>query len=317
MEKKIETKKTDRELRKKEERKSLLEKASGKTKIKTKVSARKTKMLNDLVKLIKESSTVIISSLKGMPSAQFQKIRKKLKGKAVIKVIKKQIMARAMEEASKAKGEEHLKDIEKYLEEGAAVLFSELDAFELASILADERAAIKAKAGQTALQDIEIEAGATDIPAGPMISDFGNAGVKIGIEGGKIIVRERKILAKAGEKISQTAADIFGKLEILPFRIGLEPVAAFDAKTGKTYIGIKIDKHATIENFRKLYSDARALAISVSYPAKEIINMLIAKANMQANAIAGLIKTEQPQPQTTEPSQPEAQTNTQNIQQSQ
>lgn len=277
------------------------------------VSARKTKMLNDLVGLIKESSTVIISSLKGMPSAQFQKIRKKLKGKAVIKVIKKQIMARAMEEASKTKGEEHLKDIEKYLEEGAAVLFSELDAFELAGILADERAAIKAKAGQTALQDINIEAGATDIPAGPMISEFGNAGIKIAIEGGKIAIKETRTLVKAGQKIAAGVSEILAKLEILPFSVGLEPIAAFDAKTGKTYTGIKIDKHATTENFRRLYSNARALAIFINYPAKEIIGMIIAKANMQANAIVGLIKTEPK----AEPLQPEAQTNTQNIQQSQ
>ncbi len=291
MEKKIETKKTGRELREKEEKESLLEKASGKTKPKTRVSARKLKMLSDLVKLIKESSTVIISSLKGMPSAQFQKIRKKMKGKAVIKVIKKQIMERAMEEASKEKGEEHLKEIEKYLEEGSAVIFSQLDVFELAGILADERVSIKAKAGQVALHDIGIDAGSTDIPAGPMISDFGNAGIKIAIEGGKIVVKEQKVLVKQGEKISEGVAGILTKLEILPFNVGLEPIAAFDAKTSKTYIGIKIDKHETLEKFKKAYSDSRALAISIDYPAAEIINMIIAKAAMHAKAISALIKT--------------------------
>jgi large subunit ribosomal protein L10 len=228
-----------------------------------------------------------------MPSAQFQKIRSKLKDSgAAIKVIKKQIMARAMEEASKKKGEEHLKDIEKYLEEGSAVIFSQMDAFELAGILADERVAIKAKAGQKAIEDIKIDAGLTDIPAGPMITEFGNAGIKIGIEGGKIAVKETKVLVKKDHEISTGVADILSKIEILPFTVGLEPVAAFDAKTGKTYVGIKIDKHATLENFKRAVRDSRALAIFTNYPIKEIIGMLIAKASMQEKAISSLIKGE-------------------------
>lgn len=264
-------------------------------KTKIKVSERKVKMLNDLVKLVKENSSIIISSLKGMPSAQFQKIRKKLKGKAVIKVIKKNVMTRAMDEASKIKGEEHLKEIEKYLEEGSAILFSQLDIFELAGILADERASIKAKPGQAALQDIHIEAGATDMPAGPMISEFGSASIKIAIEGGKIVIKESKVLVKQGEKISDSAASILGKLEVLPFMVGLEPLAAFDAKTGKTYVGIKIDKHETLESFKRVYSDSRALALFINYPAAEIIGMIIAKASMQGNALAGLVRAESQQ----------------------
>ena len=93
-------------------------------KIEAKVSLRKADMLKELVMLIMGHNTLIISSLKGMPSAQLQKIRKKLKGRAAIRVIKKNVMARAMEEASKKKGEEHLKEIEKYLEDGSAMLFS-------------------------------------------------------------------------------------------------------------------------------------------------------------------------------------------------
>lgn len=290
-------------------------------KIKTRVSARKLKMLDELVKLLTGHNTVIISSLKGMPSAQFQKIRKKLKGNAVIKVIKKNVMARAMEEASKKKGEEHLKEIEKYLEEGSAILFSELDAFELAGILADERVLVKAKPGQIALQDIQIDAGQTDIPAGPMISEFGSIGIKIGIEQGKIAVKESKTLVKQGEKISEGVAGILAKIEILPFSIGLEPIAAFDAKTGKTYAGIRVDKHEALEIFKRSFSDARALAISASYPAAEVIGMIIAKAARQEKAVAALIKPEAGQneqsglPTETQPAQTEIQNTQENAQQ--
>jgi large subunit ribosomal protein L10 len=143
-----------------------------------------------------------------------------------------------------------------------------------------------------ALQDIKIDAGPTDIPAGPMISEFGGVGIKIGIEQGKIAIKESKVLVKQGQKISEGVASILAKLEILPFSIGLEPIAAFDAKTGKTYAGIKVDKQEAFELFKKSFSEARAIAISVSYPAAEVIGMIIAKAAMHEKAIAGLIKPE-------------------------
>lgn len=263
-----------------------------KKKIETRVSNKKIKMLEELVKLITGHNTLVISSLKGMPSAQFQKIRKKMRGSAIIRVIKKNIMARAMDEASKKRGEEHLREIEKYLEEGSAILFSNLDAFELAGILSDEKVSIKAKPGQVAIQDIQIDAGPTDIPAGPMISEFGNVGIKIGIEQGKIAVKESKTLVKQGQKISDGIAGILGKLEILPFSIGLEPVAAFDAKTGKTYSGIKVNKHEAVENIKRAFSDSRALAVSVTYPAAEIIGIILAKASMHEKAVSSIVKTE-------------------------
>ncbi|MFH1066079.1 MAG: 50S ribosomal protein L10 [Nanoarchaeota archaeon] len=270
-----------------------------KKKIEAKVSGRKKKMLEELVKLITGHNTLVISSLKGMPSAQFQKIRKKMRGSAIIRVIKKNIMARAMDEASKKRGEEHLRDIEKYLEEGSAILFSNLDAFELAGILSDEKVSIKAKPGQIAIQDIQIDAGLTDIPAGPMISEFGNIGIKIGIEQGKIAIKESKILVRQGQKISDGTAGILGKLEILPFSIGLEPIAAFDAKTGKTYSGIKVNKHEALESIKKAFSGSRALAVYVTYPAAEVIGMIIAKASMHEKAISSIIK-EAPETQNTQ-----------------
>lgn len=273
-----------------------------------KISPKKLKMRDDLVKLIKDNSTFVIASIKSIPSSQLQKIRHKLKKVAGIMIVKKHVMKRAMDEAAKLPGEAKLKELEKYLEEGSAVIFARIDPFELASILADERTPVKAKAGQTAIQDIEIEAGPTDMPAGPMITYLSNAGIKIAIEGGKISIKEPKVLVRKDEKISGSIAEILSKMEILPFTVGLEPIAVFDAKTHSIHVGIKIDKKATLENLKKTFSDSRALALAINYPAAEIIKMIIAKAAMQEKAIAELIKAEEPKP--AEAEQAEAKENT-------
>jgi large subunit ribosomal protein L10 len=255
-----------------------------------KVSIKKLEMKNRLVELIKNNNTLIISSTKGIPSSKFQSMRHKLKSKATIVVVKKHIMKLAIDEAAKLFMRDKLKELERYLEEGSAVIFSQIDPFELAAILSDEKTPVKAKAGQVALEDIELNAGPTDIPAGPMISELSNEGVKIAIEGGKITIKESKILVKKDEKISEEVANLLAKLEITPFNVGLEPIAAFDTKTQNVYVGIKIDKKATLDSIKEAFSNARTLGIGIDYPTEEIISMIITRVALHEKAIAVLIK---------------------------
>jgi large subunit ribosomal protein L10 len=64
------------------------------------------------------------------------------------------------------------------------------------------------------------------------------------IENGKIAIQENKVLVKKGEKVKPEVSAILAKLNIAPFRIGLEPLAAFSE--GKVYVGIKVDKEEEI-----------------------------------------------------------------------
>jgi len=252
------------------------------------VSEEKKRMLKGLVRLILENSTIMIGSLKNVPSSQFQKIKSRLSGRASIKVVKKRVMMLAMEETSRQK---NVKELEEFLEEGSAILFSQIDPFELASILADNRVAVKAKPGQIANDDIVVEAGPTDMPAGPMISELSGVGIKVAIEDGKIVIRQDSVVTKRNEKISEAAANIFTKLDILPFVIGVEPIAAYDSRANRVYKGIRIDKEATLDNLKTASANAMALAFSIAYACRETIAMLLAKASMQASSISRLIKS--------------------------
>jgi len=256
-----------------------------------KVSPEKLRIRDKIIELIKKNSTIVISSVKGIPSSQLQRIRHKLKNTATIIVVKKNIMKKALEEATKILKDEKITTLANYLNEGCTVIFSQLNPFELAYLLADERINVKAKAGQRAIEDIKIEAGPTEIPAGPMISHLNNAGIKIAIEGGKITIKESKVLVRKGEEISENIANILSKLEITPFTVGLDPIVAFDANSHNIYVGIKVDKEATLQDIKQAFINARSLAIFIEYPTKESIGFMIAKASLQANAINSLIKT--------------------------
>jgi len=255
-----------------------------------KVSEKKKKALAELVGHINSYNTIMISFTTNVPSSQLQLIRKKLAQKETkIRIIKKNQIIRALKESKKEK----IVQVADYLKESSAVIFSNLDPFDLASLLAEYRYDVKAKAGQTATADIKVEAGPTDIPPGPIISELANAGIKAGVEGGKIAIKQSKVIVRKGEKIPKGIADILGKLDIKPFTIGLEPAIVYDTKSDAIYADIKIDTQATIEKLKEGWLNALALAEHVAYPAREVINMLIAKASRHANALQSKIKSQQ------------------------
>lgn len=244
----------------------------------------KKKAVEELTNLINTKKTILITSIKNIPGSQFQEIGKKLRGKALVKVPKKRTMLRALDN-SKNKEAQKLKE---HVIESTAILFSDLDAFDLAVELNKNTSPSKAKVGQEAPEDIEISEGPTDLVPGPAISELGALGIEIQIEKGKINIKKTKIIAEKGKKISQGAADLMSKLDIKPFVIGFVPLSAFDTKENKLYLEIKIDREGNLENLKNSFSKALAFAVEINYISKDTIKFLLAKASAHEKALENL-----------------------------
>ncbi len=252
------------------------------------IPEKKKKELARIIELMAKKNTIMVVSIENISVVQFHKIKKATKDKAIIKVVKKSIIIRAIEEAKKTK--KNIDDIKDWLKKGFAIMFSDLDPFELSLIISENKFPAKVKEGQITPKDIIIEAGATDLPAGPIISELAKLKIKAGIEAGKISIKETSIAVKEKEKITKEAASILTKLDITPFKIGFEPLVAYDTKEDKIYKEIKIDKEALIKNIQQISQEAFNLALSIEYSTKETIIFIIAKANHEANIILNLIK---------------------------
>jgi large subunit ribosomal protein L10 len=259
-----------------------------KSKVKARVSQEKKNALAKLLGLINKSRTVMIVSIENVSSAELQKAKQSLKQVATLTIIKKSLANRCLEQIKKDKP--NIAGLEKWLERPFAILSSDLDAFELASMLAEKRFPARAKAGQIAPSDIVVEAGATDLMAGPAISELGAVGLKTGIEQGKIAIKERKVLVPKGEVISSAVASVLMKLEVVPFMIGIDPLVAYEPNGDKTYENIRIDKAAALNALKGCASEAFTFSIHLNYPTAETISFLIIKANQEINALSGLIK---------------------------
>lgn len=259
------------------------------TKVVANIPEKKIKIVTDLTNLIKEKRTILIADVSGIPGAQYQEISKKMRGKAIIKVPKKNLFLMAL----KASGKKVAEGLEESLNGAIAVLFSDLDSYELAGDLLTKKSPAKAKTGQIAPSDIEIPAGPTDLVPGPAISELGGLGIQIMIKGGKIEIKNPKVVAQEGKVISQGAADMLGKLGILPFEIGFTPLSAYDTKDNIIYTEIKIDSDEAKADLLEAYSRALPFAVGVSYYNSETTPLMIQKAGAYEGKMTRVISGEE------------------------
>jgi len=250
------------------------------------VSEEKVSAVKKLAENMKKSKTVMLVSIKSLPSPQLQKVKKDLRGRASIVVAKKSALVRAIEAA----GVPELSALKDKIREDIGVLVSDEDAFQLAGWMTENKSPIGAKEGQVAEEDIIVEEGPTELVPGPVISELGSLGLQIMVEDGKITIRKSKVAIKKGDKCTAAAVSIFQKLGIKPFMIGMSPVAFYDSESKKVFADVKIDKKATLAELLTAHARAIGFAVNRAYATKNTIGMLLAKANAHFNALNKLEK---------------------------
>ncbi|MBN3036867.1 MAG: 50S ribosomal protein L10, partial [Candidatus Diapherotrites archaeon] len=169
----------------------------------------KVKEVKELTEFLQKYPVVAIASIKSLPAPQFQEIRKKLRGKAVVRVTKINLLKRAMKAAGK-------NELETNLTGPIAVLFTEMSGFKLFKTLKQSRSKAPAKVGQEAPFDLIVPKGDTGLPPGPALGDLKSAGINARIDGGSIKVMSDSTVAKKGETITELAAAALNKLGIKP-----------------------------------------------------------------------------------------------------
>ncbi|PIN76575.1 50S ribosomal protein L10, partial [Candidatus Woesearchaeota archaeon CG10_big_fil_rev_8_21_14_0_10_36_11] len=197
------------------------------------VSDNKKKLVQELVREIKEYPIVAIVNFENLPAQQLQKMRAMLREKGVVlSMTRKRLITLALKES-------HNPDIEKLIERVKgmpALLFSKDNPFSLYATLQRNKSEAPAKAGQVAPKEIIVKAGPTNFAPGPIISELASVGIKTKVEKGKLAIVEDTIVAKEGATITQKLADTLKRLDIKPMEVGLDLVAVwenglvFDAK---------------------------------------------------------------------------------------
>lgn len=225
---------------------------------------------------------IVITQLSKVRSAQLMAVRKVLRGRAEVLVVKNKLAVLAFKES----GIKNVDGLLEHITGQNALLFSSIDPFKLYLLLEKNRVDLAARAGDVAPNDIMVPAGNTGQPAGPVLSEFREAGIQTKIEAGSIWVVKDSIATKAGNVISPKLASLLSKLGIKPIRAGLSIALAYE--NGMVYAAdaVAIDLEEYRENLLQGYSSSRSLAIEAGYVTKDTGAYIIAKAYREAFALS-------------------------------
>jgi large subunit ribosomal protein L10 len=245
-------------------------------------SAEKVAMVARIAKLAKDYPVLAVTKLSKVRSAQLMAVRKVLRGHAEIVVVKNKIAILGL----KRSGIKNADEVLKHLEGQNALIFSKLDPFKLFLLLEKNRVNLGARAGDIAPSNIVIPAGNTGQQAGPVLSEFREAGIMTKIEAGSIQVVKDAVVATPGAVISPKLASLLSRLGIKPIRAGLAIALALEDGLiyGAEAVAIDLDKYR--ENLLQGFASAKGLAVYLGYVTKETGPEIIAKAFREALAIA-------------------------------
>ena len=248
----------------------------------TDVAEWKIEEVKELEKFIDDRKVVGIVDIESLPSKQLQEIRKKLRGKADIRITKSILLKLAIENLKRPE----LKKLEEHIEGPCGILVSDEDPFILYKFLKKNRSRALAKPGSIAQNDIIVPAGETDMPAGPALAELKMAKIDVKLDKGKIAIASDCHVAKKGDVITLQLASALAKLNITPMEIGLKIIAVVEK--GLVYMPdvLDIDEEKFMADLTGAYRNALNLSVNAGYPTKDSIKIMIQTAYRNSRNLA-------------------------------
>jgi large subunit ribosomal protein L10 len=239
---------------------------------------KKAETVERVAALAQKYPVLAVTSLSKVRASQLMAVRKALRQHAEVFVVKNKLAIRGLQKA----GIKNADQLLSHLTGQNALIFSTNDPFKLFLALDKNKVYLAARAGDKAPDDIIVPAGNTSLPAGPVLSEFREAGIQTKIEGGSIWVNKDSVAVKKGAEITPKLASLLSKLNIKPIRAGLAIALAYE--NGLIYAGdvvaINLDEYR--KSILDAYASSRGLAIVVGYVTKETAPDILAKAYREA-----------------------------------
>ncbi len=234
--------------------------------------------VENLKKLISSYPVIGIVGIRNIPASLMQEMRARMRGKIVLRVSKRSLIARALENGAN--------ELARYMEGEVGLIASNMNPFKVFREINEMRLRMPAKGGEIAPEDIIVKKGDTPFKPGPIVSDLQKAGIPASIRGGKVVIDKTVTLVKKGEKISKEVANALARLDIKPIEVGLKVYAIFEDGIIYTPDLLAVDVNKILQDMQNARMNAIALAIEISYPAKETMPLLLQKAYRNAYIVA-------------------------------
>jgi len=225
--------------------------------------ARKSAFFSRLQEYLEKYPKAFIVLADNVGSAQMQRIRKSLRGKAVVLMGKNTMMRKAIRNI--LDGNPKLEKLLGQIYGNIGFIFTDGDLVEVRKIINDNRVGAPAKAGAVAPCDVVVPAGPTGME--PSQTSFLQAlNIASKISKGQIEILSDVSLLKKGDKVGQSEATLLAKLNIRPFSYGLETRVIYD--NGSMYDAAVLDVTFAdiVAKFQGAASNIAAISLAIGYP---------------------------------------------------
>lgn len=246
------------------------------------VRKEKIKIVKKLKQKMENNKVISILDMHGMPSKQLQEMRKDLKGRAEIIMSKKTLIKRAMDNADV----NNIEKLKEKLKGVPALLFTNESPFRLYQYLKKNKSPAKAKVGDKAPKNIEVEPGPTDLAPGPAISQLQSAGLQTSVGGGKIKIVKGATVLKEGEEVTEDLASLFNMLGLEPMKVGLTMRCAFEDGVIYDEGILNVDLNEYRKNIEQGVQQSINLSVNAGYYTSSNITIAVNSAVNQAKNLA-------------------------------
>ena len=255
--------------------------------VKAHVAKWKKDEVKELVKLLQDNPVIGLANVDAIPSAQMHMMRKSLRDDATIKISKNTLLALALKEVGTSR--QGLEGLTGNMDGSTAIIATKMKPHRLYRRLEASKTKAPLKAGQRALEDITVPKGETQFKPGPIVGDLQKAGIPAAIDAGKVVIKQNKVVLKAGEAASQDLATMLTRLEIYPMVVGMDLKAVFDEGTIYTRDMLSVDETARL---MQAHRQALNVAVFIAYPSKASLPFLLSKAYSGLIGVAGKLNDE-------------------------
>jgi large subunit ribosomal protein L10 len=233
--------------------------------------------VEELAGRIAESKVIGILGVRDIPASHLQQMRTSLREVAEIKVVRNNIVRRAIEKCSP-----EIRQLADYIEDQTALIFTDVTPFKLHKLLEKEKRPMPIRAGASAPNDIVVAEGETSFSPGPIVGNLQNAGIPAQIKGGKVIISKTTVVAREGDTVSSKLADMLKVMEIYPRNVGLELRALYEDGLIFRQEDLAVDVLGILSEMSTCASQAFTIALEIGYVTSSTIVPLLERANSRA-----------------------------------
>jgi len=259
---------------------------SGGSKKATKGSKKEKKALyfTKVVNYLENYSKILIVLCDNIGSSQMQKIRRTLRGKAVLLMGKNTMMRRAIRQNMESHPD--WEGLLTYITGNIGLVFTnEEDLSKIRDTCLESKVPAAAKAGIKAPSDVVIPKGIT--PLEPTKTSFLQAlNIASKINRGTIEILQDVQLIKKGDKVGSSEATLLQMLDIRPFQYGLQMVAVYDSGSVFDAEVLDISDDIILSKFVVGVGNVASLSLGLSIPTVASFPHVVLNAYKNLLAIA-------------------------------